>query len=163
MFETSSKEVVIEPGFMVVVDSWENDADYPRTETKFFEKLEDAKSAIALAEHYSEIFGNDTGWNSEAYSTDGLTRDLIKWAIIQSQDGYIRDDIERVLALFEVDGSPVDEEDEETQDIIQTVSDVASDYAHEFMGGSETYTCRVMEAWNIFEIPEQVTFKSVVK
>jgi hypothetical protein len=131
------KKEIISKGYTITVVSWENDGDHYNTESMTVNTLE---KALAL---YNLMMMCDS------QSTDGLGNAI----------DFTDKEINRIIQFFK--DNPVlvyDRLDEFYEDY--TEEDMFLDLFHEYterlMGGSEDYSCRVMESCDVIYSEEDI-------
>ena len=141
-----AKAKVLSKGFLVEVESWENDADNYKTKSMTFNNKE---KALAVAKMCSELFkscnNGDGGIGNmmddeydEAYSV--IREYLYSNPDVAKGIGINDDDIEKDKAI-----------------------DIVMDYNYELMGVSEWYYSRVFDNLVVYEIEDDVYAEEIFK
>lgn len=152
--------VDFKPGFILTVDSWENDADSPATKSKHFRNLDDAKMEIGILAQFAKNWGNAyNDWGDVTKDNRGKPFDAseysdeqLNWIIGNDPDF---DNVEIIASIRDVKHPDHEENNGMIWDIIQDT------IVSPLMGSSEVYSCRVLDAWSIHEVKEPVSFKRV--
>lgn len=127
------KRKIIEKGYTLTVDSWENDGDNCKTKSMTVESPEKAR---ALTRMCNEVFTSIGNMNEDEV-------DQAKQIILPFMKSHP-----------ELWKTPTDTEDE--------LVDICMDYNHQLMGGSEYYYSRVMESCMVTFSPEDIFLEEIV-
>lgn len=148
MFDVKRGNLVIPKGFVVSVESCENDGDNYRTENEHFDTLKDAELFVSIVTKHSEIYGNDC---SDYRATTSL--DIPE---------YTQEELDYLLGEGKITvGQLLLDIENEVEAVLDDVFEAGQQLCYTAMGGSEYYICRVLSGTSIFEVKETVTFKHV--
>lgn len=161
MFDVDG-DVKISKGYVLTIDTWENDGDNRTTKTKSFSKLEDARMWVNIAVKYAAQCGNRYGCIYEAFNDGeisfadfGFTDEEIEY-IHKSKFFFNMRDVEEANAEIEKLKDPEDD------DAFNGFFDGLNSYMYDMdVSGSEDYMGRVIDGWSIHEIPETVEYKRI--
>ena len=132
--------IVIKKGFRLVVDSWENDADEPRTESMDFVNKEEALAVRDMAQEIFVSCNNGDGGIGNSQDNEDLEKTIINY-------------ITQNPKLAEINS--VDVED------FEEVVEMVMEYNEALMGSSEWYGSRVFDDSSLFEIPDDMILKEI--
>jgi len=132
--------IVIKKGFRLVVDSWENDADEPRTESMDFVNKEEALAVRDMAQEIFVSCNNGDGGIGNSQDNEDLEATIINY-------------ITQNPKLAEINS--VDVED------FEEVVEMVMEYNVSLMGSSEWYGSRVYDRSSLYEIPDEMVLKEI--
>lgn len=157
MFKVSNSDVTIQSGYILVVDSWENDGDYHNTKSQTFKNIEDAQTAASILIKHAEMFGNKGDWDAVSFvGVDTLTEDELRFLLPGVKN------FQEVLEIYKdyQDGGE-DDSNPKMVELLGNLYKECSSIAYQFLGGSECYLCRVYDGHAIYQVTSSVTFKNV--
>lgn len=137
-----------EKGFVLKVDSWENDGDNDRTE--FYDGVETIEEAEAIKKMCDTLFLSGGKYGI------GNSQDQEEW--VSPILAFVADFPNESRILFNCDIHKLniehlggEELTDDQQDVITEIMDQIDDYARSLLGTSEYYACRVCEGCEIFD------------
>lgn len=131
--------IVIKKGYTLTVTSWENDADYYRTETHTVETLEEAEKLYKLCSKLFKSCNNGEGGIGNSMDGKG--------------DQTILNFIEENSELFPDIVKP--EEPNYEYWLARAMGEIYN-IAYMLMGSTEDYDCRVCESVTCFYSPDEI-------
>ncbi len=151
MFD-SGNDVDIASGYILSVNSSENDYDHRKNLLKLFGTFYEAKNYIECVQVFAEHFGNHYGSYSDKADTfpvEKLTQDNLNFLAIEY-------DAESLKSFAETTGTV-------RLAILDTIRDLLSEMCYDVLGSSECYACRVLDSWYIYEVTKPITSKVVLR
>ena len=160
MFKIEGDKAVIQKGFMVECESWENDGDFYNTKTKTYLTLKDAQAVVSVVRSYEGLHGNDyngrdAGDRSPEYDKEALSHFLFHVCDVSQEEG------DTMIAAWEKKQADEEELTDDDEGMVAELDSWVADSVYDLVGGSEYYTCRVIDHIAIMEIPETVTIRVI--
>lgn len=153
LFKADGKSAPIPRGFLLAVDSWENDGDLYQTEFKHFDTEAEASMHLRITKVFADQYGNEDSIFSESLDTSKIDRDILEYIIARLiQEDYL------LVGLLEALGDPYSESHE---DALKVLCNEMHDISRELLGYSEHYACRVFDGGSVYALPDGVNLRTV--